>query len=304
MPRRSLGCLLLLAGFVGLPSCRSKEPPDRTVPPPRHVVLSDVIREPSGLVRSRRHPGVFWTHGDSGCEPYLHAIASDGALMKSVRVRGGSCSDWEDITTDDAGNLYIADTGNNMNVRRDLAVHRVPEPDPANVQAEVDIDRTYRIRYEEQRSFPDPSQLNFDAEALFWAKGHLYLLTKHRGDMHTSLLRIPEEAAVAEVALRPLGRFRVGGDGLQYGGMVTGADATDDGRFLAVLTYHALFVFEWTEQPDVYFARQLNRVDLRMSEVQQIESVAWDGWSVLLGNEDRKLYRLDNPFAARSDPFP
>jgi hypothetical protein len=41
-----------------------------------------------------------------------------------------------------------------------------------------------------------------------------------------------------------------------------------------------------------------------MSEVQQIESVAWDGWSVLIGNEDRKLYRLDNPFAARSDPFP
>lgn len=265
--------------------------------------MSDKILEPSGLVRSRRHPGVFWTHGDSGCPRVIHAVSGDGALVRSVLVEGGSCIDWEDIAADDEGNLYIADIGNNANRRRDLAIHRLPEPDP-NTASTARADRSYRFRYADQKAYPDPAQRNFDAEAIFWARGDLFLLTKHRGDHRTNLYRIPEEASEKEVELRPIGSFHVGGEGLKFGGMVTGADATPDGRHLAVLTYHALFVFERTEGLDPYLSNLVNRIDLDMERMQQIESVAWDGWSILIGNEDRELFRLANPFEKRKKPFP
>jgi hypothetical protein len=266
--------------------------------------MSDKVLEPSGLVRSRRHPGVFWTHGDSGCPRLIHAISGDGTLVRSVLVEGGSCIDWEDIATDDKGYLFIADTGNNANRRRDLAIHRLPEPDLNKEASTARVDRSYRFRYADQKAYPDPVRLNFDAEAIFWARGELYLLTKHRGDHRTNLFRIPEEASEREVELLPIGSFHVGGEESTYGGMVTGADATQDGRYLAVLTYHALFVFERTEGQDPYLSNLTNRIDFDMGTMQQIESVAWDGWSVLIGNEDRELFRLANPFEKRTTRFP
>lgn len=266
--------------------------------------MNDVVAEPSGLIRSRRYPAVFWTHGDSGCAASIYAIAGDGKLIRAFRVEGAGNTDWEDIALDDAGHLFLADTGNNANDRRDLAIHRLVEPDPRGESDVVTVERTYRFHYAEQKMFPDPKALNFDAEAIFWARGQLYLLNKHRGDMKTELYRIPEEAAEHEVALEPLGSFLVGGDKSRYGGMVTGADVTEDGRFLAVLTYHALFVFERPADGDQYLSHLVNRINFDQEQMQQVECVAWDGWSLLLANEDRKIFRLDNPFEKRTKLFP
>lgn len=291
----------LVATISATPACKSE--PATCDCTTRHVLLDPSVVEPSGLVRSRRHPGIFWTHGDSGCAPKLYAITSDGTLVRSFRIAGGSCVDWEDIAVDDSGHLYLADTGNNRNERRDLAIHRFEEPDPNADSESVQVERSYRFRYAEQRAFPDPEHVNFDAEAIFWTNG-LYLLSKHRGDMKTELYRIPESATESEVAIEPIGDFLVGGDKDRYGGMVTAADITEDGRFLAILTYHALFLFERPAHGDQYLSHPINRIDFDQNQMQQTESLAWDGWSLLIGNEDRKLFRLGNPFAKRTEPFP
>src|SRR3954469_24128737 len=70
------------------------------------------IREASGIVASRRHPGVFWVHGDSGTGPSLFAVRRDGSLVRSYTVKVPNI-DWEDISLDDAGRLYLGDIGNN-----------------------------------------------------------------------------------------------------------------------------------------------------------------------------------------------
>ena len=48
-----------------------------------------------------------------------------------------------------------------------------------------------RFFYPEQRNSQIKKQKNFDAEALFWDSGSLYLLTKHRSDMSTTLYTVP-----------------------------------------------------------------------------------------------------------------
>ena len=38
------------------------------------------IPEASGIVKSRRYPGIFWVHNDSGKPPALFAIRRDGTI--------------------------------------------------------------------------------------------------------------------------------------------------------------------------------------------------------------------------------
>lgn len=271
------------------------------------------LAEPSGLAASVAQPGVFWTHNDSGDGPVLYATTVDGRLLGRYVVEGASAVDWEAITVDDRGHLYIGDIGNNGNDRRDLVVHRVPEPTidraadrPAS--GTLRADRALRFYYPEQQAFP-PEARNFDAEALFWAphpdtgEGTLYLLTKHRGDLRTVLYRFDRLDAEPQ-PLVARGSFEVGGDPDRYGGMVTGADLSPDGRHLAVLTYHALFIFARPAEGDDWLAHLANRVDLDQDVTVQAEAVAWHGAAVVFTNEQGAIFRVDDPLAPRSERFP
>ena len=73
------------------------------------------IPESSGIVKSRRYPGIFWVHNDSGNPPLLFAIKGDGQIVRQFRL-GVPNLDWEDIAIDDHGHLYIGDIGNNTGV--------------------------------------------------------------------------------------------------------------------------------------------------------------------------------------------
>src|SRR2546427_279731 len=74
--------------------------------------------EASGIAVSRAHPGVLWTHNDSGDSATVYAITLAGNLLATYRVPGATAVDWEDIALgpcpEHAGRcLFIADTGDN-----------------------------------------------------------------------------------------------------------------------------------------------------------------------------------------------
>lgn len=261
--------------------------------------LDPVVSESSGLVASQRWHGIYWTHNDSGDGPRLFAITGDGALVREVPVEGAAAVDWEEITLDDAGHLWIADSGNNANTRLDLTLYRVPEPDPKG-SGPVTVDRVVRFRYPDQGAFPDPLRLNFDAEAMFHADDTLWVLTKHRSDLDTTLYRFP--ATEGEVVLERAGSYTLGGDRSQFGGMATAASLHPSGRFLAVLAYHAIFVFERPLPGEDWLSRPVNRITLDQDVAGQCEGIAWDGWSLVFTNEARAVHRVPAPFTMGSWP--
>lgn len=201
----------------------------------RGIELPDPAHESSGIAVSRTHPGVLWTHDDSGGPATLFAVDSTGRLLGQVRVTGARNKDWEDIARGPCASggecLYVADTGDNDRDRKDVEVYRVPEPAPtapATAPAEKIV-----LRY------PGGAR---DAEALFvLPNGDLFLVTKGRKD--------PVEVYRAKAPLRtdapnPLVSVAVLNPGKAARlDMVTGADATPNGRWVVIRTYTALHVF-------------------------------------------------------------
>ena len=75
--------------------------------------------EASGIVKSRKYEGLYWTHNDSGNPATLFAIREDGSVVARVPVSGARNSDWEDLALDEAGTLFIGDIGDNLHRRRE-----------------------------------------------------------------------------------------------------------------------------------------------------------------------------------------
>lgn len=228
---------LLAAGVVALVSAGcavawSREAPCRRLGEPRP--LPGAVGETSGVAISVAHPGIYWTHNDSGGEPLLYAVDSEGALRGRVRVSGADARDWEDLALSRCGAghcLYIGDFGDNDEVRDEVVVYRVPEPDPGD-DATAPADR-FPLRY--------PAGAR-DAEALFVLPGEsIHVVSKGRSDP-VAVYRRPGPPEPGPAAT--LERVRVlTADAPALPRQITGAGASPDGRWVVLRTYASLQLY-------------------------------------------------------------
>lgn len=252
--------------------------------------------ESSGIVKSRQHEGVFWTHADSGTSERLYAVAVDGRTLARFESHEVKNLDWEDIATDDSGRLYVGDIGNNRSDRLDLAVYVFQEPRALDRDGALVLERKIPFRYPDQIEYPSPQEA-FDAESLFWSQSTLYLLTKHRADTRSTLYRFPKFAGSAQVVLERISERDLGDADKFLGGMSTGADVSADGRWLAVSSYRSILLFEAPTEGDDWFARPHSTIPLRVWSTNQVEAIAWDGNDLVLTNEPGSVFRVSEPLA-------
>ena len=199
----------------------------------------------SGIVASKRHPGVLWAIRDRGGQDrpdrpqnalYAYKVVNGrvtkvapGAEFKAfpLPVPAG---DWEDIGRDRDGNLWIADIGNNECARSDTALLKVREPDPAEA-GPAELLATYRYR------FPDPPAgcAGRNAEALFLVDDVPYLIDKAEP---STFYRFPALDPEATVTLERVGVLA--GEVAN----LSGADLSSDRRRLAVDTHSMLYVYQ------------------------------------------------------------
>lgn len=133
--------------------------------------LPSVIDESSGVEVSDRNS--IWSHNDSGGKPELYQFDSTGTLMRTLGIQNAGNRDWEEITRDSDGNIYVGDFGNNSNNRTNLVIYKVMHPDI--VSATSVSAPTINFTYPNQYAFPPAAALqNFDMEAMFWYNHSLF----------------------------------------------------------------------------------------------------------------------------------
>ncbi len=246
---------------------------------------SHVIKESSGIVKSARYEGVYWTHNDSGDRARIFPVTIEGLTVAlgdglGIPVEFADNEDWEDIASDHAGNLLIGDFGNNANRRQNLRVYVVPEPDPSYAKQAI-AKRVIPFHFPEQKEFP-PAAANFDTEAIFVANDTWYVLTKHRADADTCLYRFDSYREDMSNTLTLVSSFGARG-------MVTGADALADGSRVAVLVYDNIWIFEPPEG-DVDRLTE-GKIYWRPYRLGQCEGICFiDADTLLVTNEDAELF--------------
>lgn len=185
----------MLSGFVLLLSCSGTGD--------YLTVIGDMDKNEVSGIEYITESSTLWAVEDSGNKNKIYRIDDKGKATDAVELDDTENEDWEDITSDREGNLYIGDFGNNSNKREDLAIYKVSAGELDGDKAEVD----YKISfyYPEQSKFPPKkSKLIYDAEAFFEHGGNFYLFTKNRSarfDGSFAVYKIPNKPGRHEAQL-------------------------------------------------------------------------------------------------------
>lgn len=280
-PSRAALCALALAACDGPDEATSdagslvdasapSEPDCTAVASPTVLGRIDDARvdELSGLAASRRHPGRFYAHNDSGDEPRVFVIDESARVVATIALRGAAHVDWEDIAVgpgdDGTPWVFVGDVGDNAarsgsgTPRSEVVVYRFAEPALAPSGAlEVSALAT-RLTY--------PGAPH-DCESLFVdPAGELFLLSKEDAGPSTLYRAGPSGGvleAIASVTLAP------------GSPSATAADLSPSGAGLLVRAYGRLHLF--TREPAETWADVLARAPMRMPTQLELqgEAVAW-----------------------------
>ena len=153
--------------------------------------LPHTLNEASGIEKVA-NSNLLWMINDSGNKPVLFGIDTLGNIQKQLKIKAKN-HDWEELTSDQAGNIYIGDFGNNANKRKNLRI-LIVKHNSLTSSKDVDVEKI-EFSYPNQKKFPPKNKkMQFDCEAFFHYNDSLFLLTKSRSKNQfgqTNLYKIP-----------------------------------------------------------------------------------------------------------------
>lgn len=271
--------LLFLGGFL-FSSCH---------PLQRLAFLPDFLNENSGMLLKENK---LWLHNDSGDEPILYAFNFNSDELQKVQIAGAKNIDWEDLTADRSGNIYIGDFGNNRNQRKDLCIYKISAP--ASEDTVISAQKI-AFHYPDQLQFPPkPDFLHFDVEAMIALGDSLYLFTKNRtkpNNGYVKLYRLPQKAGKYTAVLQDSFKIKRG----RFRKSITSAALSEDGQTLALLSMGRVRIFKEFEGTDFFNAQVQKQYRLWFT---QKEAVAFKTNELLYISDERsplgkaRLYQL------------
>ncbi len=239
------------------------------------------LTEISGITWSRRHPGVYWVHNDSGKGPYIYAV--DGSTCRTLaRVRIGNIGarDIEAIATgtDPSGRgvLWVGDIGDNRDSWPSVRLHAVIEPESL-VDQQIEA-VTYLFTY---------ADMPHNAESILAEPGsaRIWVVTKQLAA--GGIWRV----ALANTATTKA--TRIGG----VGGLVTDAAFSPDGTRFVVRDYVSASLFQ-TPVSAASLASPI-RIDLPLEPQGEAITFTADGQGLLVASErESALWWVPLPGAA------
>ncbi|MHC5904317.1 YncE family protein [Streptomyces sp. S6] len=250
----------LLVGAFAVPASAAAADDDGgfTIKDPR-------IKESSGLAASRQHPGVYWTHNDSGYGPQIYAVdRATGETVATVTLRGiGTPRDVEAISIGPDNQIYVGDIGDNFDGRWPyLWIYRLPEP---KVLKDQTVRTTqYIVKY---------SDGGRDAESMMVhpKTGRVYIIDKKEDGGH--LYEGPATlSASGDNIFKPIAPVDL---------WATDAAFSPDGRQLAVRGYFGGIAYDWNDGK----IKKTGRLDVPLQRQGESVTYSADGKKLLYGSE-------------------
>lgn len=259
-----------LAVLLGLVSCgHGAERITYRQPIELGRIDSKKIYESSGLAVSRRDPGRFWTHNDSGDKPRLYCIDRRGKYLGTCRLEKAGAVDWEDMCSyelDGHPKLLVADVGDNLVRRKSCRLYIIDEPkSPTKDAKHVQI---VRLRY-------STGAIDCEAVGVDAPSRKILFVEKRRWISCRVFMADLPGPAETELVAKPIGTIGVP--------IVTAMDISPDGRRAIVMTLGQAFEFtrEGNETWQDAIARKPRKIDMPARK---------QGEAICYGANGRDLY--------------
>lgn len=241
---------------------------------PTGTLDRNIVSELSGIIPALQS-GEYWGICDSrnGAEIYRFSIS--GKILQRTQIRGCKNIDWEAITRDHTGNLYVGDIGDNNHKRDQYFIYQIKEP--AEDMQSVDIQKKYTFR------FSDGKPHNCEGFVLDGQK--FYIFTKETHKKHPSQVFCLEKSARNGIltAQKLLD--------LNIDGPVTDAVYDKDKGIVCILTYPQLYLFSIGQT--LHFP--LPQGITYKIRYNQCEGICIDKDSFILSNEKGNLWKFALP---------
>jgi len=214
------------------------------------------ISEASGLAASNLRSDILWIINDSGNEPLLHAIGSDGSDRGFVRVDGAENIDWEDLASfmyNGTPYILIADVGDNREHRETGTIYIVKEPRIQGVRLRkgLSVSPEWKINFRYEDAPRDCEAVGVDMENL-----RIFLVTKRtippmlyqlplfplHGPSVLTAKKVTELTGIAGSNTAGARSYTLL-DYIHYQSAPTALDIEPDGFMAAILTYNAIYLF-------------------------------------------------------------
>lgn len=243
--------------------------------------LPKSLKEVSGMETSVDGESLYMIN-DSGNKPEIFVLDLKGKLKEILDVDAKNI-DWEELTTDKEGHLYIGDFGNNMNDRDNLAIYKV-HPEKKTKKGELEVEKIW-FKFPDQKEFPPKRKHRFfDCESFIYLNNHFYLFTKSRAPKKhglTTLYKVP--ATPGHHIAEKIDSFETC-EALAC--WITAADISEDGKTIALLTADSVWLFENFEG-DNFFSG--NHKQILFEHESQKESLCFiDERTIYIADEQNK----------------
>lgn len=239
----------------------------------------DALVEVSGVVASPSNPAVLWMHNDSGDSARLFAVSVDGAALGELLLDDVAAEDIEDIAAapcpDRSGPcLWVADTGDNDQLRDDAVVYAVPEPavGPSRPLDGAVARELWRFSV----TYPG-GPVNSEALVVL-PDGSGFLLFEKTAAPEARVFRSPAPLVDGPLLLEEIAHVTSPGVDIEHGRKITGADLHPSGRALVVRVYTGVFEYRLSGLDDLERLSELEPVTVTFGPLDepQGEAVAYD----------------------------
>ncbi|MBL0741638.1 hypothetical protein [Chryseolinea lacunae] len=189
--------LVLCVFVMALASCKNRKPIenaniDFAVAQPLAEATHDKLVELSGLAASKKHPGLLWTHNDSGNDAEIYLVDQKLNIKLTCKLPGVTNRDWEDIAVGPGPDstktyVYVGEIGDNDAIYPLKHLYRFEEPDLDSTTQTLTLASFDTITFK----FPDAIK---DSEALMInpKTRDIYVLSKRENPVIVYTLPYPQ----------------------------------------------------------------------------------------------------------------
>ncbi len=258
--------------------------------------LPGLLKEVSGIEYSTES-NLIWSINDSRNAPEVYGFDIESQkIQRTIRLKGASNIDWEDLAFSEDGTLYVGDFGNNISNRTDLAIYHVPTPDSGEKRRQEPLITTFA--YQDQINFPPKEKdKSYDVEAFIHLNESFYLFTRNRSkkyDGTTKIYKITAEEGPQEAIY--VGELETCKD--QSDCEITSAAIHHPTGKIALLSYNKVWIIS-DYQNDYFPSGKVEKIKLGHSS--QKESISFKTENELYIADERTHGKGRNLYLLRLD---